>query len=383
MLDIALKGDRRYWGWIAFLAGVIGLGLFNYRKQLIYGLSITGLGRDFSWGMYTAQSNFLVGVAAGGIMLVLPYYLHNYKKFGKLTILGEFLAVPSLFMCLLFLFVHLGKPERFLNVFLYPSLSAMVLWDSAVIMGYMLLNLVIGWTILTADRKSVHPPRWVKALIYLSIPMAFSIHTITAFLYAGLAARGFWMTAVLAPRFLASAFSSGPSMLILLAFLLRKVTQFDPGKEAIQSVAKIVTYALLANVFFLVCEVFVVFYSGIPSHKDHLIYLYWGLHGHNAMVPWMWTANFLLVAAIVMLLTPSLRKNEVFLSISCLAVFVGTWIDKGLGMMAGGFSPNPFHKVVEYSPTLPEILITLGVYGIGLLILTILYKIAVTVRREM
>ncbi len=382
MLEIALRGNKKYWGWISLLAAIICLGAVYYRQQLIHGLSITGMGRDFSWGLYTAQSNFLVGVAAGGIMLVLPYYLHNYKQFGKLTILGEFLAVPALCMCLLFLFVHLGKPERFLNVFLYPSPRAMIFWDAIVIMGYLLLNLIIGWVVLESDRKSVKPPTWLKPLIYISIPTAFSIHTVTAFLYCGLPGRGFWLTAVLAPRFLASAFSSGPALLILLCFVLRKAAHFNPGKEAIQAVAKIVTYALIANVFFLFCEVFVVFYSGIPSHIDHFLYLYKGLDGFNSMVPWMWTSNVLLISAIILLLIPSSRKNEITLAIACAAVFIGTWIDKGLGMMAGGFTPNPFHKIVEYAPTLPEILITLGVYGIGLLVLTVLYKIALTIRNE-
>jgi Ni/Fe-hydrogenase subunit HybB-like protein len=381
MLEVVLKGDKKYWGWISFLFCLIGLGAFFYHKQLIYGLSITGMSRDVSWGLYTAQSNFLVGVAAGGIMLVLPYYLHDFKKFGKITILGEFLAVPALLMCLLFLFVHLGKPERFLNVFLYPTPTAMVFWDGVVIMGYLFLNLIIGWTILSAERKAVSPPRWIKPLIYISIPMAFSILTVTAFLYCGLASRGYWFTAILAPRFLASAFSSGPALLILLSFILKRITKFKVERETTQAVAIIVAYALVANIFFLLCEVFVVFYSDIPSHVDHFIYLFKGLNGHNTMVPWMWTSIVLLLLGAVLLVVPSFRKKTHLLIVACLAVFLGTWIDKGLGLMIGGFTPNPFHRVVEYVPTIPEVSIVLGVYGIGLLVLTILYKIVIYVRK--
>ncbi len=77
------------------------------------------------------------------------------------------------------------------------------------------------------------------------------IHTVTAYLYCGLPGRGFWLTAILAPRFLASAFAAGPSVLILLCYLIRKISKFDPGWEAIQTLSKIVCYALIANVFSL------------------------------------------------------------------------------------------------------------------------------------
>lgn len=382
MLDLVLRGSRRYWIWMISLGLLIVIGVYYYVIQLKTGLVITGLGRDNSWGLYTAQMNFLVGVAAGGVMLILPYYVHNYKKFGKITILGEFLAVPALCMCLLFLLVHLGKPSRLMNVFLHPSPSAMVFWDALVISAYLVINLMLGWTLLEAERKCVPPPVWAKPLIYLSIPMAFAIHTVTAFLYCGLPGRGFWLTAVLAPRFLASAFAAGPALLILLAFLIRKLTRFDPGKEAIQTIAVIVVYGLIANIFFLICEVFVAFYSHIPGHLSHLIYLYVGIDGKNALVPWMWTSVGLLAISAILLLIPAARKNEKILGISCASVFVGIWIDKGLGLMAGGFTPNPFHQIVEYVPTLPEVMITIGVWAIGAFILTVLYKIVVSVKEE-
>ena len=343
---------------------------------------VTGQGRDVSWGLYTAQMNYFVGVAAGGVMLVLPYYLHDYKKFGRITILGEFLAVASIIMCLLYLLIHLGQPMRALNVFLHPTPWSMLFWDGNVLFGYLVLNIIIGWNVLEAERNGVSPPSWIKPLIYLSIPMAFSIHTVTAFVYCGLPGRGFWLTAILAPRFLASAFASGPALLILLCMLIRKMTKFDPGKEAIQTLALIVMYGLIANLFFLACEVFVVFYSGIPSHVAHIKYLYAGLHGHGALVPWMWTSIFSMVIAMILLMIPHTRKNETILLFSCSFVFIGTWIDKGLGMISGGFVPSPLHHVTEYAPTGPEIMITLAIYATGFLILTILYKLVTQIKEE-
>ncbi len=383
MLEKALEGDKRYWSWVAFLFIVIAIGTINYLRQLEEGLQITGLSRDVTWGFYIAQFTFLVGVAASAVMVVLPYYLHNYKVFGKMTILGEFLAVGCVTMCMLFIFVDMGQPFRILNVFLHPTPQSVMFWDTVVLSGYLVLNVVISHVTLTAERKSVPPPQWIRPVIILSIPWAVSIHTVTAFLYSGLAARPFWMTAILAPRFLASAFSSGPALLIILALFLRKTTKFDAGKEAIEKLATIVTYAMAINIFFVLMEVFTAVYSDIPHHTMHFEYLFLGIDGKDFLVPFMWTSEILAALALVLLIVPSFRRNHGLLAVACVAVFVSLWIDKGMGMVVTGFVPNPLGQVTEYMPTLPEILITLGVYAVGALIVTVLYKIALSVRKQL
>ncbi|MFZ2090062.1 MAG: NrfD/PsrC family molybdoenzyme membrane anchor subunit, partial [Desulfobaccales bacterium] len=234
MLENALVGSRRYYTLLGVLLFFILVGSSFYLMQLKYGLGYTtGLGRDVSWGFYIAQLTYLVGVAASAVMVVLPYYLHDYKAFGRITILGEFVAVPAVLMCLMFVIVDLGRPDRLANIIKYPTPNSVLFWDMIVLNVYLLLNIVIGWVVLESERNEVKPPNWVKPLILLSIPWAPSIHTVTAFLYAGLPGRGFWLTAIMAPRFLSSAFAAGPSLLILLALLVRKYTKFDPGKEQI------------------------------------------------------------------------------------------------------------------------------------------------------
>jgi Ni/Fe-hydrogenase subunit HybB-like protein len=382
MLEKALIGNRKYWSWIALLAGVILLGFIFYMRQLSQGLGITGMSRDVSWGFYIAQFTFLVGVAASAVMVVLPYYLHSYKQFGKLTILGEFLAISSVFMCMLFIFVDMGQPMRVLNVMLYPTPHSLMFWDMMVLSGYLVLNVLISHVTLGAERKGVAPPKWIKPFIILSIPWAISIHTVTAFLYSGLAARPFWMTAVLAPRFLASAFSSGPALLILMALLIRRFTRFDPGREPLQKLAVIVTYAMSVNVFLILMELFTGLYSDIPEHVEHFRYLFLGLEGHTTLMPWMWASSALAVVALVLLINPRTRGNEKTLVLGCIAVFLSIWIDKGLGMVVTGFTPSPLGTVTTYSPTIPELLISLGVYGVGVLAITLFYKIALEVRGQ-
>lgn len=382
MLEKALTGSGRYWTWMAALTAIIAVAVFEYLQQFKLGLGITGLSRDVSWGLYIGQFTFLVGVAASAVMLVIPHYLHDFKTFGKIVILGEFLAVSAVTMCILFIFVDMGQPMRIINVLIYPTPNSIMFWDSVVLMGYLVLNIVIGWTTLSADRNGVRPPDWVKPLIYLSVPWAVSIHTVTAFLYAGLPGRHFWLTAVMAARFLASAFAGGPALLIILALLVRKFSKFDPGKEAIQAVGKIVTYAMFANVFLLGLEFFTAFYSNIPGHMHPFQYLYAGIDGHAKLVPLMWTSSILAIVALALLVFPNIRKNEKLLAFACVSLFISLWIDKGFGLVIGGFVPNMFEGVTEYWPTGAEAMITLGVWAIGFFVLTVLYKIAIAVREE-
>lgn len=383
MFEKAVVGGRRYWAWMGVLFALILLGFLFYLRQLQVGLGITGLSRDVTWGLYIAQFTFLVGVAASAVMVVLPYYLHDWKAFGKITILGEFLAIAAVIMCMLFVFVDMGQPMRILNILLYPTPNSIMFWDMVSLGGYLTLNAVIALVTLTAERKGVAPPRWITPVIIVSIPWAISIHTVTAFLYNGLPGRPFWLTALLAPRFLASAFASGPALLILLTMAMRRATGFDPGREPIRKLSLIVTYAMVINVFFVLMELFTVFYSQIPEHIEHFEFLFVGLDGNTSLVPWMWASMILAVVSLVLLLTPRTRSDERILAVTCVMVFLSLWIDKGLGLIVGGFTPSPLGAVTRYVPTLPEMSITLGVWAVGLLMITVFYKIALSVRGEL
>jgi Ni/Fe-hydrogenase subunit HybB-like protein len=383
MLDKAVTGSQKYWGWLIFLLILMGIGFACYLYQFKVGLKITGMSRDVSWGFYIGQLTYFVGVAAGGVMVVLPYYLHDYKAFGRITILGEFLAVASVVMCGLFVMVDLGNLPRMINIMIYPNPTSILFWDMIVLNVYMLLNIIIGWNVLSAERKGIPYQKWVKVLIYISIPWAFSIHTVTAFLYAGIPGRHYWLTAIMAARFLSSAFASGPALLILLCLIVRKVSKFDPGKEQIRTLGGIVTYAFILNMFFLLLEVFTAFYSQIPGHMHSFIYLFSGLEGHGSVLaPWMWASVAFAVVALVLLIVPATRRREDILAVGCAAVIASTWIDKGFGLVIGGFIPNPFERVFEYWPTAPEVLISVGVWATGFFILSVLYKIVVSVKEE-
>lgn len=382
MLQKALRGSLGYYVWLAFLLLVIGTVSFHYHEQSRYGLGLTGMGRSVSWGLYIGQWTFLAGVAASVVMVLLPCYVHNYRVFGRVSVLGQFLAVASTIMSMLFVMVDLGKPERAFNMVAHPHPLSPFFWDMIFLSGFLLLNVVIGWAMLAAEARRVAPPLWLKSLVYLSLPWAVCMHSITAFVYAGLPGRPFWLTALLAPRFLASACASGMALLTILCIQLRKRSLFEPGEEAVQTLAQIVAYAMIASIFFFLCELFTVYYSQVPDTMYHYVYMFWGLEGHAELTPLMRCATVLAVVAAILLINPRTRNNPKMLQIGCAAAFCSLWIEKGLGVVVVGFVPSTLEFVTQYLPTVPEISISLGVWAMGLIVLTVLYKVALEVWRD-
>ncbi len=388
MLEKSLKGSLGYWAWVLCLLGIISVGVICYIVQFNYGLGATGMSRDVTWGIYISQFTFLVGVAAGGLMLVLPYYLHHYKDFGRITILGEFMAIAAVVMCLLFIMADLGQPMRGLNVVFHPMPNSMLFYDMIVLNGYLFLNVICGWVVLHSEYKGIKYPNWVKPLIYISIPWAVSIHTVTAFLYCGLAGRHFWLTAILAPRFLASAFAAGPALLMVIALIMKQTTKFDVGRVAINKLVTIIAYAAILNFFFLGCEIFVAYYSQMPGHMHTIDYLYFGLADHitgevfNNLVPFMQASVIMGFAGIGLIFIARAKESDALVAIACSLIFFSFWIDKGLGLVLGGFVPNGLEQITEYYPTVVELGVTAGIWATGFLIITFLYKIAISVKLE-
>ncbi len=382
MFEKALAGGRRYWLWLGLLLAVSFLGLLAWVHEQQIGLGMTGLSRDVPWGLYIGQFAFCVGLGASALVVVLPFYLHDWKTFGRIAILGEILGMVSVFMAMLFIFSSMGQPMRLMNVLLYPHPNSLIFWDLLVLSGYVLLNAIITVTLLSAEHEGVAPPGWTKLLVLMSLPWAVSIHTVTAFLLSGLASRSYWMTPLLAPRFLASAFTSGSALLILLVLLLRRLKVFDASKEAVRRLAWIATYCMLIHVFFLLVEVFTVFYSRIPEPMEHFEYLFVGLAGNYRFVPWMWLSVLLALAALAVFLVPSWRSHPLLLPLACTAAFFSIWLDKGLGLMVGGLVPSPLGSITQYTPNLPEWSVVLGIWAFGAFLITVFYKITLSVREE-
>ena len=382
-LESATSGGRRYHLWMGGLTLVMLIGAYAYSVQLRYGLGVTGMNDHVTWGLYISNFTFLVGLAAAAMMLVLPAYILHDVDFSRAVLMAEAVAVAALVMCLAFVVVDIGNPLG--GWHLIPGIGflnwprSLLAWDVLVLNGYLLINLAIPFYILYSrftgrqpDKKKYLP--WM----YIAVMWAVSIHLVTAFLLAGLPARPFWNTALLGPRFLASAFTAGPAFVILLLGLIRRETKYEISEGAFSKLALITTVAAQINLVMLGSELFYKFYS--PTHHGiNARYLFFGLDGHTALVPWIWTAIALNTLATVALMIHPIRHNHRWLMLACAVLFIGIWVEKGIGLVVPGFVPSPLGEIVEYTPSLVELGVTAGVWALGMFVLTVLVRVALPI----
>jgi len=382
-ISTATKGNTKYHIWMGILTLLMLAGTYAYSIQIREGLIVTGMNDRISWGLYISNFTFLVGVAAAAVMLILPTYILKDVNFKQAVLIGEGLAVAALLMCLAFVVVDLGGPARawhlipIIGFFNFPD--SMLAWDVIVLNGYLFLNITIPFYILFCHYKGVEPKKSIYLPgVLLSVFWAVGIHLVTAFLYAGLPARPFWNSSLLGPRFLASAFAAGPALIILILEFIRRNTSFKVQDITLRKIAMIVTVAAQINLIMLFSELFKEFYAP-THHSQSATYLFFGLEGKNSLVPWIWTGIGLNVIATVMLTLHFIRKNLSFLSLACGMLFIGIWIEKGLGLIVPGFIPGPWGKIVEYTPSWIEIIITVGIWAMGAFIFTILTKVTISI----
>jgi molybdopterin-containing oxidoreductase family membrane subunit len=383
---LVLRGNRWYFAWTAFLGVLIIWGVTAWWQQLERGLIVTNMRDQVSWAFYIGNFTFLVGVAAAAVMLVIPAYIYDWKPIKEIAIFGELLAVSAIVMCMLFVFVDVGRPDRVWHLMpFFGSLnlpSSLLGWDVLVLNLYFVLNLVIVVHLLyTAYHRRSYSPRFVVPLLLFSIPAAVGIHTVTAFVYAGVAARPFWNSAILAPRFLASAFCSGPAILLILFQILRRTTAIEIKDEAIWKIAELMAYAMFLNLFLFGAEIFREYYSA-TQHLIHSQYLFSGVQGHDALVPFAWASLTASVIAFLLFLFPATRRNLVTLNLGCLLIYFGVYIEKGMALVIPGMTPDTLGEFYEYVPTLTEVRIGAGIFAIGFLIFTMLCKIAIPILQE-
>ncbi len=382
-LGVATDGGPLFYGWMTALTAVWLVGINAFAHQTVHGQGLTAMTDHVSWGMYIGNFTFAVGLAAGAVMMVIPAYVYKNEEMHDVVIVGEILAVSAICVALSFVNVDLGRLDRIWHMipgigrFNWPV--SMLTWDVIVLTGYLLINLhVVGYMLYMRFLGRKPDKKWYLPFVFLSIVWAVSIHTVTAFLYSGLGGRPFWNSAILAPRFLASAFVSGPAFIVLALQFMHRFSDFRAGEGAIQTLIKILRVTALANLFLVGAEVFTEFYTG-GSHVASAQYLYFGLHGKNALVPWIWSAVACDIFAAVVFLTVDPKKSLWVISVACMAALFGLWVEKGLGLIVPGFVPSTLHEIVEYLPNMVEWKISLGIWALGLILFTLGLKIAVAV----
>ncbi len=375
-----LKGGKQFYTWMGSLAVLIAGMLYVFYLQNTEGLIVTGMTSQIHDGLYFANLVFLVGVAAGAVTIVFPAYVYHHEGMHKVSVLGEMLAITAVIMVMVFVFAHMGRPDRLWHMIppwgIY-SFSAMLGWDVLVLNGYLFLNFICGFYYLWC-KYTGNPinKKWFIPLVYVAIVWALSIHTVTAFLISTMPSRPMWHHSMMPIRFISTAFAAGPALIILIFMIIRKNTKFWIDDSAIKLLSTIVTWCLGIAIFLTLSEVVVELYAR-TEHANGLYYLMFGLHGLTRLVPWFWSAVLLMIGAFVLFLIPAVRNNMKLLPIPCIMAFVGIWIEKGMGLIVPGFIPSPIGEVTEYYPSLIEWLMTAGIWAFGFFILTILLKGAI------
>ncbi len=381
-----LSGGIGYQIFLCFLAAFMVLGVYAYFVQANLGLSATGMNDIVSWGFYISNFTFLVGVAAAAVMLILPAYIFRDKDLQHVVIIGEGVAVGALVMCLMFVFVDLGGPLKawhmmpVIGLFNWPT--SLLTWDVIVLNGYLALNLLVPFYILYCHYNDREPDeRKYRPFVFISIFWAFGIHLVTAFLYEGLPARPFWNNPLMGPRFLASAFAAGPALITMVLVIIHSATTFKIETQTFNKLRLVIVVSAIVNLIMLFSEVFKEFY--FPTHHSQpAIYLYFGLKGHNALVPWIWTAiSINLLGTLTLAFNPG-RNNPKVLFPASLLLFLGIWIEKGIGLIVPGLIPSPLGEVVDYSPSWVEISIALGILALGIFVVNWLIRPALIIEKR-
>ncbi len=382
-LKFVAKGNKWYYGWLALLLALVTSGVFSYVQQINEGLIVSNMRDQVSWGFYISNFTFLVGVAAAAVLLVIPAYLYNFKPIKEIVLIGEMLAITAIIMCLLFVTADMGRPEMGWHILpLIGSInfpSSLLAWDVIVLNGYLVINsIAVFYVLYMLSQGKEYKMSVLWPIIILSIPLSISIHTVTAFLYNGLSSRPFWNASILANRFIASALCSGPALMILIFQIVRKVSNMKISDAAMFKIAELISYAMGINLFLFGAEFFKEFYSG-SVHLAPMEYLYFGLHGHNNLVPWMWMAFIFNITAFFIFLRPKTRENFLTLNIACVLVITGIYVEKGMGLIIPGFIPGVLGEIYEYGPSAVEKGVAMGIWAFGALFFTLFLKFALPI----
>lgn len=383
---IMITGGRVYYSSLFFLVVLIIWGALGYVDQLNEGLIITNMRDSVSWGFYIGNFTFLVGVAAAAVMLVIPAYIYNWKPLKEIVIFGEILAICAVIMCLSFIMVDIGNPLRFWHMlpivgtinFPYSILG----WDFFVLSTYFILNIIIVTYLLYKHfYKKEYNKSFILPLILLSIPAAIAIHTVTAFLFNALPARPYWNSALLAPRFLTTAFCSGPAILILLFQVLRKTTKFEIKDEAIFTIAELMVYAMAIFLFFTISEFFKEFYSD-TEHLVYWKYLLLGVEKNREIIFYSWASIIMGVTAFLLFLIPKTRKNLFTLNIGAVLIYFSVYFEKGITLIIPGFTPDTLGQYLFYVPSHTEIRTAIMIFSSGALLFVFISKVAIAILFE-
>jgi len=381
-LGVATDGNLFFYTWMTVLTCICLVGVNAWAHQMVHGLGVTAMTDQVSWGIYVGNFTYCAGLASGTVILIIAAYFYRDKAMNDIIIIGGILAISAVVASLGFICVDLGRLERawhmapIIGIVNLPI--SMLSWDAVVLNVFLGINLhVVGYLLYMRYLGREPDKRWYLPFMMLSVVWAVSILSVEAFLYSGLGGRPFWNSAILAPRFITSALVTSPAFLVLTLHIVQYLSKFRFGHQ-VSTLIGILRVSVLVNLFMLGSEVFTQFYTG-GAHVAAATYLYFGLDGKDALVPWIWTAIVFNVISAILLIASDRRNHLWLVDIACVLSLIGLWIEKGMGLVVPAFVPSTLHEIIEYVPNAIEWKISFGIGALGLMVFTLGMKLAIAV----
>ena len=392
---------RRLWLWLGFLGVVIAMGAAAWLYQMSQGLRVTGLRNTVMWGQYILFFMFFVGLSAGGLIVASAGRLFGVRIFKPITRLAVLEATVAVILAGTFIIPDLGRPERVLNILLYPNLTSPMVWDITIVFVYTGLSATYVWLYARADlarqgsflalrtgtseRAIRRDERLKSALAWIALPAAILLHSITAWIFGLQISRSYWYSAIMAPLFVASALVSGLALVILLALILRRFGRLRFGNDLVAFLGGLLAAFIAVEAFFVGAEMLTAFYPGAPSESAPISRL---LTGPYAPLFWFEVLVGLGVPFLFLVVRRG-RSSPAIVAVASVIAVVGIFVHR-LNLILNGLSyiplglppgasiglPQPagvdsFATSYWYIPTAIEWMVVFGVLAIGALLFTL------------
>lgn len=402
-----VKKDELTRFWFFILIMFAGVGLWGWLIQIDKGLGVTGMRDYVSWGMYIANFVFFVAVSLIGFLISSAMHLLKISWVKPISRVAEQVAIAGVALAGVIIVMDMGRPDRFLNIFLHGRFASPIIWDVTVVTTYLAISVLLFYLPLIPDlafmrdRLGDEIPKWKKklysalalgwkgnaeqykivyhamrVLMLLIIPVGLSIHTVTSWLFAATLRSG-WDTTILGPYFVAGAFVAGCAAVIMVMYVYRVRYNLQSYFEDLHfdQMGKLLVFVCLVYLYFNINEFLVPGYKMKLAEGIHLRELFAG--NYSLM---FWLVQFAgLVLPIILLLFRFFRKPLPIAIISAV-VLISSWFKRYLIVIPTLEHPFlPVQNVPEhfqhYAPTSIEIMITLFSFFAALLIISILAKL--------
>jgi len=392
-------GRRALAAWIGLLLGVMAVGAVAFVYQFNTGLIVTGMRNTVMWGQYILFFMFFVGLSAGGLIVASAGRLFGIKAFKPITRLAVLEATVAVMLAATFILPDLGRPERMLNILLYPNLTSPMIWDITIVIVYMAMSAFYVWLYARADlarrgswlalgtgtseRTMAREERVKGVMAWIALPAAILLHSITAWIFGLQISRGFWYSSIMAPMFIASALVSGLSLVILLALVLRRLRRLHFSDDLAALLGGLLGSFIAVEAFLVLAEYLTASYPG-AAEGDAVRRM---LVGPYAPLFWFEIGVGLFVPFTILAIR-RLRRNPAWVATAAGIAIAGIFVHR-LNLVLNGLSyaniqlppglpigtdqggASSFAMSYWYVPTMVEWLIVIGVLAFGGLLFTI------------